>query len=107
MLNSVQDVGGDNEAIGGGIGNEDPVIRCGVGVIQFPAHTWVLFADPLRGGMRRVSLRRGKVTAGIFVVVVLPVVLQIVLPLADRIVILWLKDGAQVLIELLEVLVDL
>jgi hypothetical protein len=107
MLNSVQDVGGDNEAIGGGIGNEDPVIRCGEGVIQFPAHTWVLFADPLRGGMRRVSLRRGKVTAGIFVVVVLPVVLQIVLPLADRIVILWLKDGAQVLIELLEVLVDL
>jgi hypothetical protein len=76
MLDSVRDEGGDNEAISGGIGNEDPVIRGGEGVVQFPSHTWMLAAHPLRWGMCRVSLRRDIVVLACSVVAaILPVVL--------------------------------
>jgi hypothetical protein len=33
ILNSVGDEGGNDEAVGGGVRNENPVIRCGEGVI--------------------------------------------------------------------------
>jgi hypothetical protein len=62
--------------------------------------------------MRRVSLRRDIVVLACSVVAaILPVVLRVVLPLSDGVaaVVLQcgLEDGAQVLVELSEVLVDL
>jgi hypothetical protein len=81
VLYGIRDVGGDDKTVGGGIGNEDPVIRGGEGVIQFPTHTWVFSADPLRGGMRRISLWRGiSRTVVLFVILVIPAVLRFVLP---------------------------
>ena len=82
VLDSVRDEGGDDEVVGGGIRDENPVITGGERVVQFPTHTWVLSANPLRRGMRRVSLRRGIVSKPVVAVVVLvvPAVLRFVFP---------------------------
>jgi hypothetical protein len=57
-LNEVGDVGGDDELVSDRIDDKDPVIIGGEWVVYMPSSTWVISAYPLRGGIRRVSLRR-------------------------------------------------
>ena len=46
-LDSVCDIGGDDEAVSGGIGDQDPVIVIGERIVHLPSGTWVIATYPL------------------------------------------------------------